>query len=128
MNSNYGNALLIYGGGLCDSANAVMRKTADQIVQTQLFDKVFVGFNSFEAMLNPLFIKEWGQGICQCFCHLLPDGLYRCHGHSGCYPGWGHGGLFHAGRQIGPGLYHHCGDDLLSGQGQCFFRHSRVSF
>ena len=65
MNSNYGNALLIYGGGLCDSANAVMRKTADQIVQTQLFDKVFVGFNSFEAMLNPLFIKEWGQGICQ---------------------------------------------------------------
>ena len=65
MNGNFGNALLIYGGGLCDSANTVMRMTADQIVNTRLFDKVFVGFNSFEAMLNPSFIKEWEEGICQ---------------------------------------------------------------
>lgn len=65
MDKTYGNALLIYGGGLCDSANAVMRKNADKLVETQLFSRVFIGFNSFEAMLNPSFIKEWGHGLCQ---------------------------------------------------------------
>lgn len=65
MNKKLGNALLIYGGGLCDPANVVMRQIADQLVETCFFERVFVGFNSFEAMLNPLLIKEWGQELCQ---------------------------------------------------------------
>ena len=54
-----GNCLLIYGGGLCDSANFMMRTWADALVATGKFGKVFVGFNSFAATQNPALIEEW---------------------------------------------------------------------
>lgn len=58
--TTYGrNCLLIYGGGLCDSANFMMRTWADALVATGKFDKVFVGFNSFAATQNPALIEEW---------------------------------------------------------------------
>lgn len=65
MNKTNSNALLIYGGGLCDSANAVMWMTADKLKQTKTFDKVFVARYSFEALLNLSLIQEWGQILCQ---------------------------------------------------------------
>lgn len=60
---NNGNCLLIYGGGLCDPANLFMRLMADKLTRMELFDKVFVGFYSFEAMLNENFIKEWNDDV-----------------------------------------------------------------
>lgn len=61
--NNKANCLLIYGGGLCDMANVFMRTFADVLTRTELFGKVFVGFYSFEAMLNEKFIKEWGDEL-----------------------------------------------------------------
>ncbi len=54
-----GNCLLIYGGGLADSANYMMRTWADAFVATGKFDKIYVGFNSFAATQNPALIEEW---------------------------------------------------------------------
>lgn len=61
--TNQNNCLLIYGGGLCDSANFMMRTWAEALATTGKFDKVYIGFNSFAATQNPALIEEWTPEI-----------------------------------------------------------------
>ncbi len=63
MTKKKGNALLIYGGGLMPIANQYIRAQADKLQETGFFEKVFVGFYSFEAMVNPKFIEEWSPKL-----------------------------------------------------------------
>lgn len=58
--TNKNNCLLIYGGGLCDCANLFMQEYARFLTDTGVFEKTFVGFYSFAALLNAgCYVKEW---------------------------------------------------------------------
>ena len=64
--TNYGgaeeaNALVIYGGGLCDSAAFSLSEFAQNISRKNLFNHVYVGFYSFRSLLCSEFIKEWSD-------------------------------------------------------------------
>lgn len=63
IKNHNGNALLIYGGGLCDCANVFMQLLADRVSSGKCFDKTFIGFFSFEALLKEEFIYEWNDDI-----------------------------------------------------------------
>lgn len=53
------NALVIYGGGLCDSAAFSLSEFAQVLDRKNWFNHVYVGFYSFRSLLCSRFIKEW---------------------------------------------------------------------
>lgn len=54
------NCLLIHGGGLCPDSNAYLSRLAEELKDADLFERVFMGFYSFEALIKPEEnIKEW---------------------------------------------------------------------
>lgn len=55
------NALVIYGGGLCDSAAFSMSEFVQRLSRTEQFNHVYVGFYSFRSLLCSRFIKEWSE-------------------------------------------------------------------
>lgn len=58
-----GNALVIYGGGLCDNAARFIIDTAEALYAEDLFEKVFVGYYSFRALTeDDSLIEEWTVG------------------------------------------------------------------
>lgn len=70
MKNTKKNCLLIYGGGLCDCANVFMREYAEFLHNTGVFDKTFVGFYSFAALLEAdCYVKEWDDELKTCAEH-----------------------------------------------------------
>lgn len=61
MNHRYGNALVFYGGGLCDCAAFYISQLAQRLSQRGLFEKTYVGFYSFRCLTEKGLIKEWNQ-------------------------------------------------------------------
>ncbi|MBP3708429.1 MAG: 6-phosphofructokinase [Clostridia bacterium] len=55
------NALVIYGGGLCDSAAFSLSEFAQNLSRKNWFNHVYVGFYSFRSLLCSKFIKEWSD-------------------------------------------------------------------
>ncbi len=73
MTEQKANALLFHGGGLCDSSNAFIREFAEQMTSSHLFEKVYVGFNSFACLLTKKFL-EWTPN--EYFSAILKSGGY----------------------------------------------------
>lgn len=60
----YGNCLLFHGGGLCPLSNRYLSKLAQAIEGEGVFRQTFMGFFSFECLLNPKeFIKQWNYSL-----------------------------------------------------------------
>jgi len=54
------NALIIYGGGLCDNAARFITDTAEALYTSNSFEKVFVGRYSFRALTeDDSLIEQW---------------------------------------------------------------------
>lgn len=74
--TNYGNCLLFHGGGLCPDSNAYLSTLAEAIRDTEMFEQVFMGFYSFECLLNPdEFIRKWDSHL-KAQAILSPGGFY----------------------------------------------------
>ena len=61
----YGNALVFYGGGLCDCAAFYMAELCQRIKAQELFDNVYVGFYSFRCLTQRGLIKDWTEELYQ---------------------------------------------------------------
>lgn len=48
-----GNALLIHGGGLVDPSKVVLMRLANNLAENKVYDKVFIGKYSFDALYTP---------------------------------------------------------------------------
>lgn len=59
----YGNALVFYGGGLCDCAAFYMAEFCQRIKAQELFDNVYVGFYSFRCLTQIGLIEEWTEEL-----------------------------------------------------------------
>ncbi len=57
------NALVFYGGGLCDPAAYYIAEFTQNLKRQALFDKVYVGFYSFRCLVYSDFIKEWSDSL-----------------------------------------------------------------
>ena len=57
------NALVFYGGGLCDSAGYYIAEFAQNFKRQALFNKVYVGFYSFRCLVYSEFVKEWSDSL-----------------------------------------------------------------
>lgn len=56
--SSRGNAIVIHGGGLVDPAKVVLMGIANNLAEDRVYDKVFIGKYSFEALYTPSFWLE----------------------------------------------------------------------
>lgn len=63
MNHRYGNALVFYGGGLCDCAAFYISQLTQRLSERELFEKTYVGFYSFRCLTEKGLIKEWNQEL-----------------------------------------------------------------
>jgi len=63
MDSRYGkeNALVLYGGGLCDCAAYYISTFAKKLDERNIFNEVFVGYFSFRALTEEGLIKQWKE-------------------------------------------------------------------
>lgn len=53
------NAIIIHGGGLVDPSKVVLMRIANDLQRKQVYDKVFIGKYSFEALYTPKFRQEY---------------------------------------------------------------------
>lgn len=59
-----GNCLLFHGGGLCPVSNQYLSTLADELKKEEIFERIFMGFFSFECLLNPEeLIKPWNSSL-----------------------------------------------------------------
>lgn len=62
--TTYGNCLLFHGGGLCPLSNRYLSKLANDMMNKGIFEQIYMGFFSFESLLNPEeFIKPWNAEL-----------------------------------------------------------------
>ncbi len=62
--TTYGNCLLFHGGGLCPVSNYYLSNLANEIGRQGIFEQIYMGFFSFECLLNPEeFIKPWSANL-----------------------------------------------------------------
>lgn len=62
--TTYGKCLLFHGGGLCPLSNRYLSTLADELKKKEIFEQIFMGFYSFECLLNPEeFIKPWDYSL-----------------------------------------------------------------
>lgn len=54
-----GNAILIHGGGLVDPSKVVLMRLANNLAESKVYDKVFIGRYSFEALYTPKYWLEY---------------------------------------------------------------------
>lgn len=53
------NAIIIHGGGLVDPSKVVLMRLANNLKQDQVYDKIFIGKHSFEALIQPEYWLEY---------------------------------------------------------------------
>lgn len=59
-----GNCLLFHGGGLCPLSNRYLSKLAQALSREDIFGRIYMGFHSFECLLNPEeYIKPWDGSL-----------------------------------------------------------------
>lgn len=62
--TTYGNCLLFHGGGLCPVSNYYLSSLANEIGRQGIFEQIYMGFFSFECLLNSEeFIKPWSANL-----------------------------------------------------------------
>lgn len=61
--SSKGNAIVIHGGGLVDPSKFVLMRLAKCLLEKHIYDKVFIGKYSFEALYNPNFWLEYSDSL-----------------------------------------------------------------
>lgn len=62
--TTYGNCLLFHGGGLCPLSNRYLSKLANDMMNKGIFEQIYMGFFSFECLLNPKeYIKPWDESL-----------------------------------------------------------------
>lgn len=62
--TTYGNCLLFHGGGLCPLSNRYLSRLVQAIRREGIFEQTFMGFFSFECLLNPKeYIKPWTSSL-----------------------------------------------------------------
>ena len=58
-----GNVVIIHGGGLVDPSKLVLMRIAKNLCN--VYEKVFIGKYSFEALINPEFLEEYDENLVQ---------------------------------------------------------------
>lgn len=53
------SAIIIHGGGLVDPSKVVLMRLANNLQQKQVYDKIFMGRYSFEALVTPDLLLEY---------------------------------------------------------------------
>lgn len=74
--TTYGNCLLFHGGGLCPVSNQYLSALAEELEKEEIFERIFMGFFSFECLLNPEeLIKPWTSSL-KAKAEKSPGGFY----------------------------------------------------
>ena len=60
-----GNALLIHGGGLVDPSKVVLMRLANNLAENKVYDKIFIGKYSFDALYTPELWLEYNWLLVQ---------------------------------------------------------------
>ena len=60
---NFGNVLIIFGGGFSQPAKLILIRTAENVSKMNAFNKVFIGKFSFESLYTPEFILEFTEEV-----------------------------------------------------------------
>lgn len=58
-----GNAIIIHGGGLVDPSKYVLLRLAKTLSKKRVYDSIFIGHFSFEALLNPSYVSRYDESL-----------------------------------------------------------------
>ena len=58
-----GNAIIIHGGGLVDPSKYVLLRLAKTLSKKGVYDSIFIGKFSFEALLNPGYVSRYDESL-----------------------------------------------------------------